>query len=213
MCFPGRLRAAFLRIPRAKCCPFFSNGDYSMAFLNDAIPAAPTGRQNVHFSDDGGTPAKVTGSDPVMVGDAGSGGLAGNVPAPAAGDADAGKFLKADGSWQTMPMVIGFMLASAITGTTLTPPGRLLAPRNGFVSRCKVVVNAVDSGTALTFRIKQNGSSVFTSDITLATSTAVGTVLTFTNLTSTPLPVSVDDVFTLDITSGSAQWSATIQLE
>jgi len=34
-----------------------------------------------------------------LIGDAGSGGLKGLVPAPAAGDAAAGKFLKADGTW------------------------------------------------------------------------------------------------------------------
>lgn len=38
---------------------------------------------------------------PVMVGDSGSGGSAGIVPAPAAGDAAAGKFLKANGTWAT----------------------------------------------------------------------------------------------------------------
>lgn len=36
---------------------------------------------------------------PTMVGDAGAGGTKGAVPAPAAGDAAAGKFLKADGTW------------------------------------------------------------------------------------------------------------------
>lgn len=41
-----------------------------------------------------------TGADlPLMVGDAGSGGAPGAVPAPAAGDGAAGKFLRADGSW------------------------------------------------------------------------------------------------------------------
>jgi len=148
-----------------------------------------------------------------MVGDTGSGGLAGNVPPPAAGDSAAGKFLKADGSWQAPQMVIGFMLAAATTGSAVTPPGRLVAPRSGFLRKCKVVVNTVDTATVLTFRIKQNGTSVFTADNTIATSTSVGTVLTFTNLTSTPLPVAADDVFTLDITSGSAVWAITIQLE
>ena len=183
-------------------------------FLNKTTPAAPTGQQNIAFASDNATPQQaITASDPVMVGDTGTGGLAGNAPAPAAGDAAAGKFLKADGSWQTPQMVIGFMLAAATIGTAVTPPGRLVAPRSGFLRKCKVVVNTVDSGTVLTFRIKQNGTSVFTADNTIATSTSVGTVLTFTNLTTTPLPVSVDDVFTLDITSGSAVWSATIQLE
>lgn len=36
-----------------------------------------------------------------MVGDSGSGGTKGLVPAPSAGDAAAGKFLKADGTWAT----------------------------------------------------------------------------------------------------------------
>lgn len=36
---------------------------------------------------------------PVMTGDSGSGGAKGAVPAPATGDAAAGKFLKADGTW------------------------------------------------------------------------------------------------------------------
>lgn len=39
---------------------------------------------------------------PVMVGDSGSGGTQGAVPAPAAGDAAAGKYLDADGTW-TVP--------------------------------------------------------------------------------------------------------------
>jgi len=183
-------------------------------FLNKTTPAAPSGQQNISFASDNATPQQsITASDPVVVGDTGSGGLAGNVPAPAAGDAAAGKFLKADGSWQAPQMVIGFMLAAATTGSAVTPPGRLVAPRSGFLRKCKVVVNTVDTATVLTFRIKQNGTSVFTADNTIATSTSVGTVLTFTNLTSTPLPVAADDVFTLDITSGSAVWAITIQLE
>lgn len=40
---------------------------------------------------------------PTMVGDSGSGGTQGAVPAPAAGDAAANKFLNADGTWKTAP--------------------------------------------------------------------------------------------------------------
>ena len=40
---------------------------------------------------------------PPMGGDAGSGGTIGLVPAPASGDAAAGKFLKADGTWAVPP--------------------------------------------------------------------------------------------------------------
>lgn len=41
---------------------------------------------------------------PVMVGDSGTGGTQGAVPAPVAGDAAAGKVLKADGTWATVPV-------------------------------------------------------------------------------------------------------------
>lgn len=47
------------------------------------------------------TPAQVTADLSAMVGDSGSGGTKGLVPAPASGDAAAGKFLKADGTWAT----------------------------------------------------------------------------------------------------------------
>ena len=50
----------------------------------------------------GGLPAQFAGAlyAPVMVGDTGSGGTAGLVPAPDAGDAAAGKFLSANGSFE-----------------------------------------------------------------------------------------------------------------
>ncbi|CAH1677833.1 hypothetical protein [Chelatococcus sp.] len=54
-----------------------------------------------------------------MVGDAGSGGTKGLVPAPAAGDAAADKFLKADGTWSTTPGGAG-TVTNVATGTGLT---------------------------------------------------------------------------------------------
>lgn len=56
---------------------------------NTAVSAAPTDL----------TVAQVTAMLNAVVGDGGSGGVKGLVPAPAAGDAAAGRFLKADGSW------------------------------------------------------------------------------------------------------------------
>ncbi len=47
---------------------------------------------------------------PIFVGDSGAGGAPGRVPAPAAGDAAAGKFLSADGSWKNpsgLPAIAG----------------------------------------------------------------------------------------------------------
>ena len=48
------------------------------------------------------TPTQVTADLIAMVGDSGSGGTKGLVPAPAAGDAAASKYLKADGTWATV---------------------------------------------------------------------------------------------------------------
>lgn len=68
--------------------------------FNATTPAPASGQQNIAFADDGGSPTvKISATDPLMVGDTGSGGTAGNVPAPGAGDAAAGKFLKADGTF------------------------------------------------------------------------------------------------------------------
>lgn len=68
--------------------------------LNATTPAPTSGQQNVVFADDSGTPTvNISATDPLMVGDTGSGGTAGNAPAPPSGSAAAGKFLKADGTW------------------------------------------------------------------------------------------------------------------
>ena len=56
---------------------------------------------------------------PVMVGDSGSGGVAGLVPAPAAGTAAALKYLKADGTW-AVPAGSGIGLSSVGISTTAT---------------------------------------------------------------------------------------------
>ena len=70
------------------------------ANLNATTPAAATGLQNVVFADDAGSPTvNISSTDPVMVGDTGTGGKAGNVPPAPAGSAAAGKFLKADGTF------------------------------------------------------------------------------------------------------------------
>lgn len=90
--------------------------------LNKVTPAAPTGDQNAVFQTDGATPQQSISVYPQrMVGDSGSGGKAGTVPPPGAGDAAAGKFLKADGTW-TAPsggggsLYFGYGSATASSG-------------------------------------------------------------------------------------------------
>jgi hypothetical protein len=110
------------------------NADQSLLNLGNA-PAAPTGKTNVTFQAD--ADGDVSAYMPVMVGDTGSGGISGAVPAPSAGSAAAGKFLKADGTfavpgggagggnsmWKLSPPVaadfteLNFGSASLVSGT------------------------------------------------------------------------------------------------
>lgn len=69
-----------------------------------------------HYYDNGTAWVNVTSVPANFVGDSGSGGAAGAVPAPAAGDAAAGKFLSAAGGWAVPP---GGGLAA--TKVSLTP--------------------------------------------------------------------------------------------
>jgi hypothetical protein len=88
--------------------------------FSNTTPAAPSGQQLIVPQNDAGSPtANQSFYDPVMVGDTGAGGLAGNVPAPPAGSAAAGKFLKADGSFQ-IPAGTGI---NQLTGDGTAGPG------------------------------------------------------------------------------------------
>lgn len=107
--------------------------------------------------------------------------------------------------------IVGFIIGDGTAGTNVGP--MLAATRNGTVSKCVIVVKASDASTVLTFKIKQNGTDVFSSDPTVAAATASGTVSTVTALTSTPLTVAANDVFSIDITSGTSSWKFTAQLE
>jgi hypothetical protein len=84
--------------------------------LNSTTPAAPSGQVNVQFQSDNGSPQQsVSASIPILVGDAGSGGTAGLVPAPPAGSAAAGKFLSANGTFE-VPAGGGEGGITALTG-------------------------------------------------------------------------------------------------
>jgi hypothetical protein len=192
--------------------------------LNNATPAAPSGSLNVTWQKgastgtDGATGLPidpVSASLPKMVGDTGAGGVMGLVPAPAAGDAAAGKVLKADGTWYVppampLPLSIGFVMLSGATGTDVGP--MLVAPRAGSLTKCTVVVKTSDPVTGLSFRIKRNGTDIFSTDPSIAAAAASGSIDTFTALTSSPLAVASGDVFSIDVLTGSAAWSFTAQL-
>jgi hypothetical protein len=93
--------------------------------LNANTPAAPAGHANIIYQTDSGNPLEnVSAFDPLMVGDNGSGCFSGNVPGPAAGDAAAGKYLKADGTWAvpTAPLMVGDTGSGGSAGSVPAPP-------------------------------------------------------------------------------------------
>lgn len=139
---------------------------------NSTTPAPPTGQQNVVWQNDGGSPVvNQSAYDPLMVGDSGSGGTAGNVPAPAAGAAAAGKFLKADGTWAVPPGAGGTFTQEAVTfsgtsGTLAHTPvsGAFFALfRNGLmmIPSGSGVQSYSISGTAITLSVAAGSGDSF----------------------------------------------------
>lgn len=108
-------------------------------------------------------------------------------------------------SSQVPLLSFGFILNTGATGTNVA--SELAALRAGSFTVCKFVTKTSDGATALTFTVKQNGTGITTQ--TIAAGTSPGTVSSFTITTTS---VAVNDVFTLDITSGSSNWSGTVQV-
>jgi hypothetical protein len=106
---------------------------------------------------------------------------------------------------------VGFIINNGVTGTNVGP--ELFARNAGSFTKCVVVIKTSNASTGLTFKIKKNGTNVFSVDPTVAAGTAGGTLSTFTTLTSSPLPVAANDIFTIDITSGASDWAFTAVLE
>jgi hypothetical protein len=98
---------------------------------------------------------KATVNAPTMVGDSGSGGAAGAVPAPGAGDAAAGKFVKADGTWAVPPGtavapgategVLGIVIDGGGSIPATGSKGFIQIPYAGTITGWTILVNASGS--------------------------------------------------------------------
>jgi hypothetical protein len=105
----------------------------------------------------GGDPADLTATQTTallnnMVGDSGAGGTKGLVPAAAAGDAAASKFLKADGTWGTPAG--GVTGTWTLIGTLLTTSGATQTQALGATYKEILFVGStVSSGNAASFRV------------------------------------------------------------
>lgn len=117
----------------------------------------------------------------VFRGDAGAGGFRGLVPAPAAGDAAAGKFLKANGMWE-IPLGLAIQAWQSKLGGTVYQ-----ATVDGVV----VAYTTLNSGTYVTFTAKSDSSNPPTTVRQVAKVTVVGGYGTIT------IPVKKNDYWSV----------------
>jgi predicted amidohydrolase YtcJ len=103
-----------------------------------------------------------------------------------------------------------FALAAGVdlaTGTNLTGMGHI-AGYAGLLTKVKIQATTNGSSGGFTLVIKKNGTSVFTTNPTVASSTT-----TVQNFTPTTTAVAENDVFTVDCTSvGTGVQFVTVQL-
>lgn len=116
-----------------------------------------------------GTATQATAALNAMVGDSGSGGTKGLVPAPASGDAAASKFLKADGTWATAGG--GSSAFSALTASTNTTAAMVVGSGASLTATGSGSIVATDVANA----------SVIAKVLTGITTTAARTLLIATD--------------------------------
>jgi hypothetical protein len=107
--------------------------------------------------------------------------------------------------------VIGFSINTGATGTDVALI--YAAARSGSFNVCVVVVKESDATIPLTFTVNQNGTPIFAASNTVAAAVAGFTSYQFTNFVTTPLTVAEYDLFSIDISSGSADWVFTVALQ
>lgn len=124
-----------------------------------------------------------------FVGDSGSGGTKGLVPAPAAGDAAAGKFLKANGLWVAPPDVgitqlTGDVTAGPGSGSQAATVALVGGSTASAVNTATVLANAATSANTASAIVRRDSSGNFTAGTITAnlTGNASGTAANVTGV-------------------------------
>ncbi len=181
--------------------------------LNDTTPPPPSGVTNCKWQADALAPRNVSVYMPLMVGDGDpSSPLAppesGAVPAPVVGDAAAGKFLKADGTWEAPPAppLVRYertlLVKDATVGNDIADHVTVFS--DGTATRVVGLLRlAISADLTVRFNLVRAGVSSALITCTIPLATAINTPVTFTGFSVTALLDG--DVLTPDITAGSGQ--------
>jgi hypothetical protein len=128
------------------------------------------------------TAAQITALLNSFVGDSGSGGTKGLVPAPATGDAAANKFLKADGAWTALPTTAITSLTGDVTATGPGAAAATVALVGGSsaanVHAAELLANAATSTNTNSAIVKRDGSGNFSATTITATTSLKTATLT-----------------------------------
>jgi hypothetical protein len=143
------------------------------------------------------TTAQATAMLDNLVGDSGSGGTKGLVPAPAAGDAAASKFLKADGTWSAIAGGGDMVLASVQTVTGAKTFGTIGGAVDKFIlagstSGSTIVNAAAIAGSTTMVMPSVSGTLVGSGDTGTVTNTMLAGSIAYSKLTLTTSIVNGD---------------------
>jgi hypothetical protein len=115
-----------------------------------------------------------------LVGDSGAGGTKGLVPAPAAGDAAAGKFLKADGTWTAVTSTLSGKFTSA--EQTISVAGQLTLAHGLGVAPILMFAHLVCKTAEANYSVGDKVATSFGADSD-ANPNGMGAVFDATNIT------------------------------
>ena len=149
-----RRKLAYLLLEAAMVVSFAHCQTATGVNYNNTVPAAPSDARNILWQHDSGSPtvnASAYMTD--MLGDTGSGGADGLVPAPTSGDWAAGDYLDAGGNWTVPPGTGGVVAGTAIPICTKSGG-------NGYVYECDTSPTFTPvAGTMILFTVQDTSGS------------------------------------------------------
>ena len=87
----------------------------------------------------------------------------------------------------------------------------VIAPSGGTVSHCYFTTSTSDSGTNLIFNVKFDGTNILSgTNATVTAGTSAGTISTF-SLTSGTITITQGELWELDISTGTSNWTGVVQ--